>query len=160
MRSYDVLDYMEKRMNREKIIVLGALMLSCFALTGCDALTDGSDALLVPKTYSPISDIPVPSEFTMDLEKSDHSNNGRVRTVKHTYAGDASIQRTISFYEKRMPEQRPKDPWRLVSKELSNGYNVLMYKNSREDCTVSIWRDGFVMKTTYIRVRIMPVTKE
>jgi hypothetical protein len=128
-------------------LVLGA---TAVALGGCTS-DKNPGTPLIPAVNAPISDVPLPAGFTIDMSKSiSHVVPGNsFRSVNHEYKGSDAAIPVVRFYKDQMP---PKG-WTLIDQNEVKGKYTLRFSKNKEDCAVSVWEGTF---DTHINVTIGP----
>lgn len=128
-------------------LVLGA---TAVALGGCGG-EKNTGVALIPAANSPISDVPVPAGFTIDMSKS----NSRVvpassfRSVNHEYKGSDYMLQVVRFYRDQMPTKG----WTMIDQNQVKDKVTLRFNKSKEDCSVAVWEGTL---DTHITVNIGP----
>jgi len=89
---------------------------------------------LAAQAKSPVADLPVPTGFTLDADRSRTFDSGVARLVDHLYTGNASTFAVARFYKRSMVLRR----WRFVSETFSLGDQDLRFKRPGETCRVRI----------------------
>lgn len=118
---------------------------------GCTTDDGTSLALTASKSKAWVADVPVPSQFSLVINRSRHWSDGQLRWVDHLYSGSGSAQALLSFYEKQMPMHR----WALQNHELMQGEAILNYVKDQERCRIVI-REGGSFEKTYVKVAVTP----
>jgi len=108
-------------------------------------------ALTASKSKAWVADVPVPSQFSLVINRSRHWSDGQLRWVDHLYSGSGSAQALLSFYEKQMPMHR----WTLQNHELMQGEAILNFVKDQERCRIVI-REGGHFEKTYVKVAVTP----
>ena len=118
---------------------------------GCTTDDGKSSDLTASKSKAWVADVPIPSDFSLVLDRSRHWSDGQLRWVDHLYSGDGSAQALLSFYRKQMPMQR----WVLQNHELMQGEAILNFFKDQERCRIVI-RGGGNLQKTYVKVAVTP----
>ena len=106
---------------------------------------------LVSQARTPISDIPVPLRFELDLEKSRSCATGGTRVVDHRYSGGEDKWAVGRFYKRQMGNHG----WTAMSDQMILGRISLRYVKGNERCVVEI-NDGGWASGTQVNVLIFP----
>ncbi len=102
---------------------------------------------LVAKSRPPISDIPVPVGFKLDMEHSRDMTAGSARWIDHTYKGKADRYAVREFYRRQMPVTN----WSLVNMRTVNSEIILEFEKQTERCTITITK-GSWLHPVYVHV--------
>ena len=101
---------------------------------GFDLFTDSNDLPAVKEP--PITDLPVPEGFRLDLSRSRSYESHRARYVDHTYVGRAETEAVQGFY---VPKMRAAG-WRLTEARVTGRETLQKYRRRKpnETCEVRI----------------------
>jgi hypothetical protein len=136
---------------RHQICTIGLIVVTVFALTGCPK-EPTTPTILPAKAQPYVQDVPVPSDFKLDREKSDHSYTEGRRTIKHFYLGTAEPLAVRNFYVRNMPGA----DWQIVDEKLQNGVYTLTYRKAEERCEIRIEKipAGMFSPSTSVRATV------
>jgi len=143
-------------------VCMAALAVAAALMTGCgqeQTVAAGSDAPrqvrpaeeLVAMSRPPIPDIPLPTGFKLDEDRSRNVAGRGMRFVDHSYLGNASRFATARFYKRQMPVNR----WNLVTDWYSRGVIRLDFQRESESCRIEISR-GTMLKPTRVNALLVP----
>jgi hypothetical protein len=127
------------------------LPLLTMALTGCPK-EPTTPTILLANAQPYVQDVPVPRDFKLDREKSDHSYTEGRRTIKHFYLGSAEPLAARNFYVQNMPGAG----WQVVDEKLQNGVYTLTYRKAEERCEIRIEKipAGMFSPSTSVRATV------
>ncbi len=144
-------------MNKAAIIMITAVAVVYAA--GCGSNTtvintrDGAPKVvddnpqLVAKN-GPISDIPIPVGFKLDMKRSRDMTAGNARWVDHVYKGRGDRYAVRAFFRRQMPVTG----WTLVTMSTVQNDIILVFEKSTERCTIRITK-GSLFHPVYIYVQ-------
>lgn len=101
-----------------------------------------------------IADVPVPSDFVLDEQKSMHRDFPNARVVAHVYYGPGTAQGARNFFVTQMKENQ----WHATAETLNEGEYILRYMKGSEICDIRIKHGGTgsLFKPILVRVNIEP----
>ena len=135
-----------KRARMQSCVWMVLLSASLLLLCGCPAKS--MDLMAKPSTD--MADIPLPTGFTRDVDRShSFSNESGLRYVDHRYKGSAEPTAVVRFYVRQMPISGWKEPNKL----LVQGRTTMDYVKGREKCRISIYGGTW---NTVIEITIFP----
>jgi len=102
---------------------------------------------------SPVGDVPVPSAFKLQGQKSWVRRWGAVRYVHHVYRGGDATNDVADFYLRTMGNTAT---WRLASVNENGGEYALLFEKSNEYCFIKITKSWFFGLYKYITIEISP----
>ena len=106
---------------------------------------------LIPAAGSPISDVPVPAGFLIDMSKSNSHvvPASQFRSVYHEYKGDDYLLQVVRFYR----DQLPTKGWTMIDQNQLKDRVTLRFTKGKEDCSVTVWEGTM---DTHIIITIGP----
>lgn len=99
----------------------------------------------------PIPDVPLPTGFELEENRSRNVAGRGMRFVDHSYLGGANRFAVARFYKRQMPVNR----WNLVTDWYSRGVIRLDFQRESESCRVEI-SEGTLLNPTRINVFLVP----
>ncbi len=126
-------------------------LLAAMAASGCTK-EPTTPTVLQAKAQPFVQDVPVPSKFKLDRDKSDHSYTEGRRSVKHFYLGSAEPLAVRNFYVQNMPGA----DWQIVDEKLQNGVYTITYRKAEERCEIRIEKipAGWFSPSTRVRATV------
>lgn len=134
------------RMNISGLCVFALAILTVFTAAGCGENGGGLTAV----SNSPVSDVPIPTDFELEELRSRSWTDGSLRFVDHLYSGRGDKFVVGRFYERQMPPSR----WTPLTNQLVQGRATLDFVKDQEKCRITIYDGNWGY--TYIHVTIWP----
>lgn len=137
------------------------LLSACFAIFGCETLTNKKNnaldlGLLEPQTLLKFSDVPVPMGFKLIASESYSFEAYGIRVGLLKYRGKADIDKVVNFYKEQMEMYN----WNLLN-AVEYGQRMLNFDRETETCIVNLVPQGrYIISTISIGPKAEPVVKK
>lgn len=116
--------------------------------------TAGGPTQLSSRKNAYIADVPVPSDFVLNENRSVSRVFNNIRIVSYEYYGPGSAMAVRNFYVTQMPSNQ----WQAMAETLDEGAYTLRYAKGGEYCEVRIRHGGTgsLFRPIQIKVIIEP----
>jgi hypothetical protein len=131
------------------LMLYGTLTATAVLPGSCQSSDTNAD--LTVQQRSVISDVPVPTGFSLVEEQSRSRSRATWRTVDYLFAGSGEKFAVMRLYEKQMPIHG----WTLQDKRFTQGQVMMIYNKDTEQCVITIF-DAGGFSPTRLHVDISP----